>query len=252
MKSFLTGLKNAIKAILGLLGVEVSGYPTFRGLIFRGFWIRLGRPRRAGSLKPFNGYLAFQELRNWEFHSVIDVGSGGGGAARAFAQNGKAVTCVDLGRSTYFREGAAHGNEDDSVRVIPGDFLELPIQGAFDLVWASHVLEHQKNVGAFLRRLADHCHEGSIICITVPVCDYRLVGGHLTLWTPGLLAYNLVVNGIDCRDSKLVQDGREFSILVRKRAIALPTLDFDSGDVDRLKEFFPAGFREGQSSLRYW
>ncbi len=35
--------------------------------------------------------------------------------------------------------------------VIHGDYLAIDVGNKFDLVWASHVLEHQRNVGLFIR-----------------------------------------------------------------------------------------------------
>ncbi len=249
--SFSRTLRGGAKVLLRALGIEVAGYPTFAGLIYRGYWIRRATQGARPVSKPFNGYAAFRAITDDNFNSVLDVGSGGGQAAKAFAGKGRLVTCIDLGRSVYF-QGSKLNSSDVQIRFVKGDFLKLPAQQTYDLIWASHILEHQANVGLFIKKLLEYCHSSSLLCITVPVSDHRLVGGHLTLWTPGLLVYNLVINGIDCRESRVIEDGREFSVVVPAKLAKLPDLDFDSGDIERLKAYFPPGFCEGQSSLRYW
>ncbi len=177
---------------------------------------------------------------DYEFETVLDVGSGAGKHARALESVGKTVTKLDLGASPYFRK------EEEAGRTVIGDANTVEFAERFDCVWASHVLEHQPNVQQFLQRLSAWAKEGGIIAITVPPLKFELVGGHLTLWTPALLIYNLVMAGINCADAKLYFYGYNITAIVRNTAIPKrPDLVFDSGDVRRLKPFMPAGFAEG-------
>ena len=80
--------------------------------------------------------------------------------------------------------------------------------------------------------------------ITVPFPHRNLWGGHLTLWTPGLLAYNCVLCGLDISDSKLFYGNREISIIFKPIKIELPKLSFDAGDLIKLSPFLPNGFTE--------
>ena len=90
----------------------------------------------------------------------------------------------------------------------------------------AHVLEHQRNVGAFLERLHALLVEGGVLAITVPVHPReRLIAGHLTSWNAGLLCYNLVLAGFDCRAARVLQT-RDLTVLV-ERSPAPPRLDFD-------------------------
>jgi SAM-dependent methyltransferase len=179
-------------------------------------------------------------LDHCPFETVLDVGCGSGAHAEVFARSGKHVTCIDYGRSKYFADNP------DIAEVIIGDFNTYPFDRSFDCVWASHILEHQPNVNLFLRRLIEVARDGGWIAITVPPAKHQIVGGHLTLWNAGLLLYNLVVAGLDCRDAMICRYGYNISVIVpRRRIIPAPELVYDSGDVDRLAPFLPAGCGEG-------
>lgn len=143
---------------------------------------------------------------------------------------GKAVTTVSL------QEPADH----------VGDFLEWEGQpGSFDAVWACHVLEHQPDVGAFLAACRRQLRDGGILAVTVPPPKHEIVGGHVTLWNAGLLLYNLILAGFDCRDATVGTYGYNISVIATKREIQLPTLAFDHGDIERLAGFFPVPVAEG-------
>ncbi len=185
--------------------------------------------------RSLRGGFALQTLLDHlAFDTVLDVGSGKGKHAALLAAHGKRVTAVDLGRSTYF---AQRGPDDAAV---VGDVLDVELGGPFDLVWASHVLEHQPDVRRFLRRLRDATREDGLLAIVVPPLKHEIVGGHLTLWNAGLVLYNLAVAGIDCARCAICRYDYDVCVLVRKRSIdVIPELAFDSGDVGRLRPFLP-------------
>jgi SAM-dependent methyltransferase len=156
-----------------------------------------------------------------------------------FAEQGKKVSAVDLGRSDYFKEHA------ESVEFIECDYTQADIPRQFDLVWASHVLEHQPNAQLFLKKLIANCREGGVLAITVPPLKYEIVGGHVSLWNAGLLLYHLVLAGIDCREARVLQYLYNISVIVTKRTIAeMPLLTFDKGDIHLLNAYFPQGLDE--------
>lgn len=170
--------------------------------------------------------------------SVLDVGSGSGEQARIMRSAGLQVTTVSL-------EGPA-----DHVCDYVGN---REICARFDAIWASHVLEHQPNVGAFLRQCFSDLRPDGLLAITVPPHKQEIVGGHLTTWNAGLLLYNLIVAGFDCREARVSPVYRSgpgyppynISVIVRKRVAALPELRMDVGDIDRLARFFPMPVRQG-------
>lgn len=180
---------------------------------------------------------------------VLDVGSGGGEHAMQFSENGAYVDCIDYGTSVY----ALNSTASSKLKVINTDFNTFAPQKKYDIVWASHVLEHQRNVGFFIEKLIECCDSNGTIIITVPDIHRELCGGHLTLWTPGLLAYNIVLCGIDLKESILIRGTHEFSIAFRPKSInRMPQLTYDYGDINLLRDFFPPGFHEGCDPWKTW
>jgi SAM-dependent methyltransferase len=195
-----------------------------------------GSPEPAGDEHVFridwglHGLLGL--LAEYQFSTVLDIGSGQGEHARLLRRFNKEVYAVDLNR------------EADYV----GDFLEIDFNRRFDAIWCSHVLEHQRNVGRFLDKLFACLEENGVLAISVPCHPRsRLVPGHVTTWNAGLLCYNLVLAGFDCREARFIQTV-DLSLLVRKRRATGPDigtsaasgLDLEDGDsLAALARFFP-------------
>ncbi|MEC7120496.1 MAG: class I SAM-dependent methyltransferase [Pseudomonadota bacterium] len=172
---------------------------------------------------------------------VLDVGSGGGEHADVFEAAGHHVTCVDFGRSVYYQQ---RQEALAKRQIIYADYMQMQLPQQYDVVWASHVLEHQPDSGAFIQRLMQDCKPNGWLAISVPPLKHEIVGGHLTLWNAGLLLYQLAFAGINCRDAKVMTYGYNISVVVQNRPIERPALDYDAGDVDRLAAFLPEGFVE--------
>lgn len=188
----------------------------------------------------FAGLILQEIVDRFDFSTVIDIGSGSGDQARLLRSLGKQVLEVDYGDSVYFEKNR---NPDE---VLIGDFVTMDLAGrSFDCAIASHVLEHQPNVQAFLAKLASVVRESGVIAITVPPAKSAIVGGHLTLWNAGLLLYNMVVAGIDCREAIVRRYGYNISVAVRHRPVGPLALAYDSGDIDRISAFLPPGLSEG-------
>lgn len=178
---------------------------------------------------PPRGNEAFRRLRGMSFRKVLDVGSGRGEWARIFRLIGKDVRTISL--------------------IPPADYvcdyLDADTAGV-DLIWACHVLEHQRNVGLFL----DKCHadlkEGGILAITVPPAKANIVGGHVCLWNPGLLLYNLILAGFDCAKAMIKQYGYNISVIVRKEgSVDKSNLIMDAGDIESIAHYFPLPVAHG-------
>lgn len=175
-----------------------------------------------------------------DFNTVLDVGSGAGDHSRVFEQAGKDVTSIDFGVSVYYHR-ASHRRE-----VIKADYYNYEFERPFDLIWASHVLEHQPNPSLFLNKVRRDLKEGGWLALTVPPLKHEIVGGHVTLWNAGLLLYQLIFAGFNCRHAAIRKYGYNISLVVQKQTIRkLPSLHYDSGDIDRLAEYFPPGLNEG-------
>lgn len=141
-----------------------------------------------------------------DFNSILDIGSAAGNCSDVFKFLGKAVTRVEH-LEIY----------DAEYRT---DFITTNFNKKFDCVWASQVLEHQRNVGLFLNKCFHDLNENGILAITVPYQnnnDNTLEMGHSVNFNPLNLIYNLVLAGFDCSEIKLkVYDGNIGIILKKK------------------------------------
>lgn len=241
--SLLDKFKRLVRRTLSFLGLNVR-YQVTPGISFLGFNVFFDA--RPGPPKPRSHY-ALEEVLKLRPDSVLDVGSGGGIHARAFAECGAKVLCVDYGTSVYARSSSANAQETAYV-----DFMNFLPPHKFSLVWASHVLEHQRNVGLFIDKLIECCADDGYICITMPDPHRNLWGGHLTQWSPGLLAYNIVLSGVDLSSSKLIRGTNEFSILFKPLKFVLPKLTYDSGDLILLRSKLPGGLSENSDPWSQW
>jgi SAM-dependent methyltransferase len=167
-------------------------------------------------------------VSKYQFRTVLDIGSGAGHHALWLRERGKQVTTICYSASYGFTPN------------IVGDFLQTEFDEQFDVVWASHVLEHQLNVHGFLRKVFDCLKPGGILVVTVPPMKPNVVGGHVTVWNGGLLLYNLILAGFDCREARLHAYDYNISVIVRRTWMKLPSnLEMDAGDIEKLAPFFP-------------
>ena len=106
-------------------------------------------------------------LDSFEFDTVLDIGAGSGEHARFLRLFGKKLFTVDLHRAADYI----------------GDLTEMDFGRTRDVVWCSHVLEHQRNAGKFLDKIYACLPEGGIVAITVPTHPRaRMVSGHISSW----------------------------------------------------------------------
>lgn len=182
-----------------------------------------------------SGRALWKLIRDYEFQTVLDVGSGEGHQAAVLLRHGKTVTALDYGESPYFKA------RDPNISTVIGDFNAMDFPQSFDCVWASHVLEHQLNPHNFLTKIHSVTKEGGIVAITVPPLKHQIVGGHLSLWNGGLLLYHLVLAGFDCKNASILQYGYNISVILRKESIKFPNVVFDMGDIRTIRPYLPAG-----------
>jgi len=161
--------------------------------------------------------------------TVLDIGSGDGLHAQAFRSAGKQVTTVSM------REPAD----------LIGDYLTLEFREPVELIWASHVLEHQRNPGAFLEKCRRDLKRDGWLAVTVPPMKGEVVGGHVSLFNAGILLYHLILAGFDCRHAAVRTYGYNISVIVQNRPAELPPLECDHGDIERLARWFPLPVRQG-------
>lgn len=183
------------------------------------------------------GKIALEYLiKKYDFKTVLDVGSGSGEHSKVLRASGKEVTEIDFGNSYYSKQ-----RKDNNF--ICGNYLDISFVKSFDVAWCCHVLEHQLNPNLFLEKVNRDLKEGGILAITVPPLKHNIVGGHVSLWNGGLLLYQLIMAGFDCRNASIKTYGYNISVILRKKKIELPALTHDCGDLNRLSEFFPKDLR---------
>ena len=176
-------------------------------------------------------------LNDYKFNSVLDIGSGEGVHADILREYGKEVTTIDYGDSIYYEKG--NKSKPPFMDTIIADFNEYEFTSSFDTIWCSHVLEHQPNVNIFLKKIYSLLPNNGILAITVPPARNTISGGHLTNWNAGLLLYNLVLAGFNCREASILKYGYNISLIVKKKPAFVNNLSYDSGDIKKIKKFLP-------------
>ena len=171
-----------------------------------------------------------------EIKYVLDVGGGVGLFAEYITQHIEDchVAMVEYNEKTEWDQ-----LDKTRITIIKQNILDLDFDQEFDVVWASHVLEHMPNANHFLKLLKSALKPNGFLAITVPPLKHRIVGGHISLWNAGLLLYNLVLAGFDCSEAKILKYEGNISILLRKKEIELPLLKFGQDDLTTLQPYLP-------------
>lgn len=175
------------------------------------------------------------------WNTALDVGAGKCIQSEYLKSKGKQVYTCDMNIS-----GGANCKTDEFSYDYVGNFLDINFDKSFDCTYAIHVLEHQKNVGLFVDKLKLITKPSGLICFVIPIRKPFIVSGHLSIWNAGLLLYNLVSSGIDCRDCKILQYDYNICLIVKNNSFDVSELNLhhDVGDLKKLSEFFPKELRE--------
>lgn len=171
-----------------------------------------------------NGSEAFSRFLAEKPKRVLDIGAGDGEHTRAMRKAGIDAASV------------SHTPPADIV----GDYvLQVQCLEKVEGLWACHVLEHQTDPGAFLRKMVSDCADNGLIAITVPWGRSDLVGGHVMNWSEGLLIYNMILAGLDCSKARVGIYAHQCSVLVRKVLRPQVPINMARGDIETLALFFP-------------
>ena len=181
-------------------------------------------------------------IKNYKFKTILDIGSGQGTHANILRACKKKVTEIDLGKSYYSTKRIKNN-------FIHKDYLNIKFNKKFDAIWACHVLEHQPNPNLFLKKIHKDLKNNGILVITVPPLKDYIVGGHLSLWNAGLLLYNLILAGFDCKNASIKKYDYNITVIVQKKSIKLPKLSYDYKDVEKLIDYFPTKLRNMSNKI---
>lgn len=167
-------------------------------------------------LPVWYSHLALLKLvKQYDFQTVLDIGTNDGRVAYVFEALGKTVTGLE--------PCASPGSPDLPTREIDieRDYFDVSFSKKFDAIWCSHVLEHVRNPGAFLDKIFDDLKEGGTLAITVPFFDFDVSAtsvllGHHNKYNHWLLVYQLVCAGFDCKEASIAVYSGMTSVIVRK------------------------------------
>lgn len=152
-------------------------------------------------------------LTEFQFESVLDLGAGNGVHSGVFLSHGKKVSAIIADEPQWFAEGLKK-----KVDFVFNDYLKHEFPEKFDCIWASHILEHIRNIGLFLDKVWDDLNDGGILALTVPATEMESGDGHINIFTPGHLVAQLLEAGFDMRDMRLKTYGYNLSVICRKNA----------------------------------
>ena len=141
-----------------------------------------------------------------KFKTCLDIGSGEGVHTAILRHAGLEVFQVDKYSNTA------------EYKV---DFIEHEFDRKFDVIFCSHVIEHQRNVGDFLDRIYDVLSDGGILIISAPNhSSETLVEGHLNSFIFPLFLQHMIHAGFDCKNGKYLS-------IVENSFIVSKANDFD-------------------------
>ncbi len=124
-----------------------------------------------------------------KFKTCLDIGSGEGVHTAILRHAGLEVFQVDKYSTT------------SEYKV---DFIEHKFNRKFDVVFCSHVIEHQRNVGLFLDKIFDILSDDGVLIISAPKEDHNLIEGHLNSFIFPLFLQQMIHAGFDCKDGKFL------------------------------------------------
>lgn len=190
---------------------------------------------QAGKLVVGRDEVTHYFLEHYPATSVLDIGCGTGPVWDLFAAKGLHITGVDL-LPTELVPSMVGGSP---VTYHSADFLSATLPQQFDAVYSSHTIEHVPDTERFLRAFFAHLAPDGAYCLMWPPPKPEIVSGHVHVFNPGLMLYNLVRLGIDCRDVEVVRCGYSLAIMGRYRRFERPELTHNEGDLNALAEHFP-------------
>jgi len=126
-----------------------------------------------------------------KFKTSLDIGSGDGVHSEIMRHAGLKVTGVDK-----YSDKADYNM----------DFMSWSKARHFnfDVVFCSHVIEHQRNVGEFLDRIYDVLSDDGVLIISAPKEDRNLIEGHLNSFIFPLFLQQMIHAGFDCKNGKFL------------------------------------------------
>ncbi len=105
--------------------------------------------------------------------NVLEIGSGDGYGTHYLSKYCKTITGVDILDEVVKRANALHGNKKCHFACYDGKNLNYP-KNSFDMVISFHVIEHVRNVKAYLKNIKKVLKKDGVCILTTPSRTYRL------------------------------------------------------------------------------
>ncbi len=147
-------------------------------------------------------YLLSKENFSKKF-KVLDIGGALGHHVKIMRKFGLSVDSIDkYEENTEFK----------------GDFNTYKFKSKYDMIFCSHVIEHQRNQGIFLDKIYDILKNDGDLVISGPKHPAeRFVEGHISTTILPVFMQILIYAGFDCKNGKIMQiAGIENSFIVKK------------------------------------
>lgn len=163
----------------------------------------------------YYSHLALLKMcKEYEFDTVLDIGSGTGEVSNVFKLLDKKVTALEP-NPDIFDQPLSYAPDNTK------DYFDVHFEKQFDAIWASHVLEHVRNPGSFLEKIYNDLKPGGVLAITVPFMDFSSTPftfylGHHNKYTDINLLYQLICAGFNCQKASIKIYCGQVSVILKK------------------------------------
>lgn len=132
---------------------------------------------------PTNEFMDFIGEANAFPRTVLEIGSGGGAVAKRLTMQGAEVTCIDPSPKAYdIAKNVAY-------RALRGTFPSPDIDGRYDMIVHSDVLEHVSDPIEFLQHHHNHLNPTGKIVFAIPDCTDSIRRGDVSMALHQHLSY---------------------------------------------------------------
>jgi 2-polyprenyl-3-methyl-5-hydroxy-6-metoxy-1,4-benzoquinol methylase len=249
MKMLQIQFKNFIHLFLGRINISIrkSLSPYFN--LF-GFEFYMGRSHTA-----VTGAAGFKELVNvldTNYFTILDVGMGDGRLFEWLSSKKEfdfTYEGLDLGESNDFKKI----DRQQKIKIHRSLFNDFLPSYKYDIVFLSHFIEHQGDLQLTLKKLSELIKQDGIVVFEWPLPHRRMIGGHINMLTPALLAYNLAKAGFDMSQSRSSQYGFYCTLIFKNIKFSpVKQLKYDTGEIEQLSGLLPCCIFEGSDSWVTW
>lgn len=134
-----------------------------------------------------------QQQIGTKYKTALDIGSGDGTQTEIMRHAGLRVFQVD---------------KYSNIADFRADFVEFEFDQKFDIIYCSHVIEHQRNIGTFLDKIFDILEDDGLLIISAPKhLAETLIEGHLNCFVTSYFIQHLIHAGFDCKQGKFLSCG---------------------------------------------